>query len=117
MITVDLDNPSELRLLISYFNAKQISDDVTIKRTRKGYHIYLPVEVDGWKALDIRAYLADDEERLWLTYLRARILNEEPLDVVFYRKMYRGRWVYEEEYNPLHKPFWMPRTCIKPRVR
>ena len=107
ILGVDLDRPSMLRLLISYFNARQIGE-VEVYKTRKGYHIYVGVPSN----IEVRRYLGDDSDRLRVTEIRKRIHGVE-LDVMFRMKRYGNKWYCEEEFNPLSEPWWNPRCVIK----
>jgi hypothetical protein len=73
---IDLDEPSELRFLMSYFNAKYMFPDREIKVFRSssgdGYHI----EIIGVRSvLSVRRTLGDCHDRMMYSELRSK--NED----------------------------------------
>jgi len=81
--------------LRAYLNAKHLFPDADVRlyRTRKGYHVVIRgVNVDAWTALEIRRYLGDDPERLYISEVRAKIHGKPPKDILFVRKFYGGKW-------------------------
>ena len=64
---IDLDNPSEYGLLMRYFNLKAAFGDVSIIKTKHGYHFI----VHGVKSdMDLRYIFGDCPGRLYHSRLR-----------------------------------------------
>lgn len=91
MIGVDVDSKG-LRFLMAYYNAIALfgKDKVRVYETRKGYHIYIDVDLPPEKAFTIRRYLGDDPDRLYFDQLRTERLGRYH-DTLFMKKYYRGK--------------------------
>jgi len=95
-IGIDLDSPSQLQLLKTYFNAKHMFPDKKIEIYRsangEGYHII----IHGVKStLKVREMLGDCKDRMMYSEKRSGVIetgDEIVDDVMFSTKMYhRGR--------------------------
>jgi formate-dependent nitrite reductase cytochrome c552 subunit len=100
---VDLDRPSELRLLMTYFNGRWAYGKPEVYRTNNGYHFIFDCSTTS----DARLGLLDDRKRLYLSELRENLMRE--LDDVLFEWKWDGKWRKREkvdEKSLLAKPFW-----------
>jgi len=66
-LRIDIDNPSELKLLEIYLNLKAVFKDIKIERTRHGYHF----TAKGVKSdIDLRYEFGDCSGRIYHSLLR-----------------------------------------------
>lgn len=122
-IGIDLDNPSQIRLLRAYLMAKNIGDVLILRTGLKGdhhYHIRIKLnrEISLESNIEIRRFLGDDESRLKWDERRLRIPKLRSwIDTVFnlkgisMRRRYGKRKikvvsVEEYGYYPLSLPFF-----------
>jgi hypothetical protein len=117
-IGVDLDRPSRLRLLMSYFNAKTFfpHNKVEIKETGHGFHIRIYRRCSSIeKNLDVRRNLGDDPNRLWFDENRKKLPQLHGwIDTLFSVKLEKEKLTYEEPCNILALPFASQLPCRKP---
>jgi len=108
---VDLDRPSGLQLLKTYFNGRYFYGEPEIYRTKNGYHFVFPTET----SIEARLGLGDDKRRLELSELRSYLSGE--VDDVLFDFKFDGKWRRREKIDSkslLCQPFWwMPlkRRC------
>lgn len=109
---IDLDKPSYLRVLITYFNGRYFYGEPEVYRTRNGYHFVFNVST----SVEARLGLGDDKRRLELSELRQRVDGELD-DITFDTKWDGKRWRRREKIDSkslLADPFWyMPRIKIR----
>ena len=114
---VDLDKPSQLQLLKSYFNAKHFFPHSRIEVTETGHgnHIRIHHKCPSIeKNLDIRRNLGDDPNRLMFDENRkVHPLLHDWVDTLFSVKLDRGKLTAEEPCNILSLPFTSKLPCRK----
>lgn len=109
-IGIDLDNPSQLKLLIVYYNSHYFFPNVPIevKETSRGYHIRIWKQHTVKTNLDVRRNLQDDIGRL--SFDENRIVKPELnswIDTIFMAKWKNGKIISREEpCNVLSYGFW-----------
>jgi hypothetical protein len=117
-VGVDLDAPSELKLLKTFFNAKYGNKKVTVKRTRHGYHIRIYKKHSIRQNFDVRMNLGDDIARIYMDFDRFMEGNFLDLDTMFeWKKAPDGVITREEDVNVLALPFWCSRAPAEKRVK
>ena len=90
-VTIDLDSAEMLPVLSAYYNLKQLTDDVEVYRTRRGYHVIgygLPISAKD--ALTIREHLGDDSNRIYLDEVAAKGGNAKPQQILWTHKYGRA---------------------------
>lgn len=112
-INVDLDNCSQLRFLMTYFNMARFCQFMEVYETTNGYHIigYGFPDVDMESFYNFRLMWGDDPLRVWLD----QRYHSKPEQVLFTRRVhiddekpaYRHRIL-----NILWKP-WISKTPAK----
>ena len=104
-ITIDIDHPSRLQLLKTYFNAKAVFQNLEAKETGNGFHFrihqFCP---DIEKNLDVRRHLGDDPGRLCFDENR-KVLLPNWVDTSFHAKLKGGKLTSEQSCNVLSLPF------------
>ena len=88
-VTVDLDYPSELQFLRTFFALKQFTKVIEVFRTRKGYHFqaYDFPKMSEKELYEFRRVLGDDENRVFFD----EELHGKPEQVLFTRRHGRVR--------------------------
>ena len=89
-IGLDLDKPSQLRLLMSYFNLKHLFGRVHVERspTGKGYHLLVTgLPPDRELNYVIRCWLKDDPNRIRFDQETVH----KPKEILFQVKWVRGK--------------------------
>ena len=102
---IDLDNPSYLKVLMTYFNIRYFYGEPVVYRTKNGYHF----EVDAETSVEARLLFGDDDRRLELSELRERV--DGVLDDVLFEYKWDGKWRKREKIDGkqlLFDPFWYP---------
>lgn len=110
-VTVDLDNPSQLQLLKTYFNMKQLGEvEVCISSSGKGYHLIVSgLPLTFQKALELRRLLTDDNNRIWFDEYGHK---NKPKQVLFTKKGKRKiEWIDEKAILALPFNSKVPRTA------
>jgi len=120
MIKLDLDNPTQLKLMRAYCYLRYLGADVYTMRTNKGWHIYAIFPRPINDPMNIRMMLGDDEGRIEFDEIREKMNLEEWKDTLFVVKYIitpKGiRKVHEETYmDPFYEPFFMLKE--KPRTK
>jgi hypothetical protein len=111
-LTLDVDAPSELNLLKTYFNVKAIFgriDEIRRSSRGHGYHIIVRhTNLNFRQILRLRHLLNDDEQRLKF---------DEEADMKPKNLMFRSKDGYEvqvlDERNLIALPFWVSRGVEK----
>jgi hypothetical protein len=103
-LTVDLDNPSELQLLKTYFNCKRYGIvEVCISSGGKGYHMIVSgLKLTLKQVIELRRTLGDDENRIFFDEMG---LTYKPKQVLFTGKG-KNRITWIDEKNILALPWW-----------
>jgi len=103
-VTVDLDSPSELKLLATYFNMKGLNGNINVRRSAggEGYHLIvrgLPITFET--SLLLRRLFGDDQVRISFDEED----SEKPKQVLYRKK---GKKVITplDERNILALPFF-----------
>ena len=109
-ITVDLDYPSQLQLLKTYFNMKTMGIvEIAESSGGKGYHLIVSgLPLSFQQAIEIRRWLGDDQQRIKFDLQHKN--QSKPKQILFTKKgKKRIRWLTEK--NILALPFyskWKP---------
>ena len=103
IIGIDLDGHDGLKLLRTYFNAKQYGK-VTTYYTKHGFHLVIELNnpVARWKSLDIRALLNDDPERIYRDELDLDSENYHRFDRLFDIRYKKGKKYRRWEFKCLY---------------
>jgi hypothetical protein len=116
-VGVDLDHPSQLQLLKSYFNAKAffLHSQIEVTETGHGFHIRIYHACPSIeKNLDARRNLGDDPNRLMFDENRkVHLLLHDWVDTLFSLKLNKGKLTAEEPCNVLSLPFTSKLPCRK----
>jgi len=108
-ISIDIDSQNRLKLLIAYFNMRNLTPNTRVYKTGGGYHIHGEFAGRTTKQnMDIRRALRDCEGRLELDEKRINTFGDETVtEMLFYEKTTKGKKTYEE---PIHDitapPYW-----------
>ena len=89
---IDLDRPSMLQLLKTYFNGRYFYGEPEVYKTKNGYHFVFPVET----SVEARIGLGDDRRRLELSEMR-EYLSE--FDDVLFDYKFDGEWREREKID------------------
>ena len=114
---IDLDRPSQLQLLRSYFNAKAFfpHSRIEVTETGHGFHIRIYRTCPSIeKNLDVRRNLGDDPNRLMFDENRkVHPLLHDWVDTLFSVKLDKGKLTAEQPCNVLSLPFTSKLPCRK----
>ena len=115
-IGVDLDNPTQLKLLKTFFNASHFFPDskIEVLETGHGYHIKVWRNHLLQDNFTVRMCLGDDQMRLEADEFRVRLGLDHWVDTLFSFKKQDGKITREQPCNFLANPFWSQMPCRKP---
>ncbi len=115
-IGVDLDRPSRLQLLKTWFNACYFFSEVEVKATENGYHFRIRIINTVDENIHVRRNLSDDPGRLRFDEVRRQ--NPElhsMIDTLFSVKWRRGKVISKEKpCNIFSEPFITKMPSRKP---
>lgn len=118
-IGLDIDKPSQLQLLSTFFNAHYFFPDrrITVKRTGKGYHFKIYIQHSLRENFITRMNLLDDSIRIKIDEDRVRVGLEDWTDTLFgWKGQAHGKTLSREtDCNPLALPFCSQLPAAKRR--
>ena len=106
-ISIDLDSFNQFELLKTYYNMKNMFENVLVKKTLHGYHVMAYCEKRTPELnLHVRTMLNDCRNRLELDYWRLVHDESDLIETLFSKKIMDGVVGIEEDFNIDSKPFW-----------